>query len=85
MTGWLVAALALMVLGLGPVLWLGTHGEAAARLVGLELGASITALTLLVLAQAAGQSQLLIVPLVLVVLSFAGTLVFTRLLATRQR
>jgi multisubunit Na+/H+ antiporter MnhF subunit len=37
-----------------------------------------------VLAQASGQAQLLIVPLVLVVLSFAGTLVFTRLLATQE-
>jgi multisubunit Na+/H+ antiporter MnhF subunit len=84
-TGWLFAALALMVVGLGPALWLGAHGDAVARLVGSELGAAITVLVLIVLAQASGQAQLMIVPLVLVVLSFAGTLVFTRLLATRHR
>lgn len=55
-----------------------------ARLVGLELGSSITVLILLLLAQVAGQSQFLIVPLTLVLLSFAGTLVFTRLLASRS-
>jgi multisubunit Na+/H+ antiporter MnhF subunit len=85
MTGWLLAALALMVVGLGPALWLGAHGDAVSRLVGLELGSATTVLVLLTLAQASGQAQLMIVPLVLVVLSFAGTLVFTRLLAAKQR
>lgn len=85
MTGWLLAALALMVVGLGPALWLGARGDAVARLVGLELGGATAVLVLLVLGQASGQAQLMIVPLVLVVLSFAGTLVFTRLLAARQR
>jgi multisubunit Na+/H+ antiporter MnhF subunit len=84
-TGWLLAALALMVVGLGPALWLGARGAAIARIVGLELGGAITVLVLMVLAQASGQAQLMIVPLVLVVLSFAGTLVFTRLIAARQR
>ena len=82
MNGWLLAALALMALGLGPALWLGCRQDAVARLVGLELGSAVTVLALLALAQAAGQAQLLVVPLVLVVLSFAGTLVFTRLLGT---
>lgn len=85
MTGWLLAALALMLVGLGPALWLGARGDAVARLVGLELGGATTVLVLLVLAEASGQAQLMIVPLVLVVLSFAGTLVFTRLLTTRHR
>jgi multisubunit Na+/H+ antiporter MnhF subunit len=84
MTGWLLAALVLIVLGIGPAMWLGVRGDAVARLIGLELGTAATVLTLLVLAQASGQAQLLIVPLVLVVLSFAGTLVFTRLLATQE-
>jgi len=84
-TGWLFAALTLMVVGLGPALWLGARGDAIARLVGLELGGATTVLVLLALSQAAGQAQLMIVPLVLVVLSFAGTLVFTRLLAARHR
>jgi multisubunit Na+/H+ antiporter MnhF subunit len=81
---WMLAALVLMVAGLGPALWLGARGDAVDRLVGLELGSALTVLVLFLLAQAAGQSSLLIVPLVLVLLSFAGTLVFTRLLGLRR-
>lgn len=80
---WYVAGLALLAGGLLPAAWLAARGGPAERLVGLELAAAVTALLLLVLAQAGGQSSLLIVPLVLVVLSFAGTLVFTRLLGPR--
>ncbi len=39
---------------------------------------------MLALCQAFNQSSYLIVPLVLVLLSFAGTLVFTRLLGARM-
>jgi len=77
---WYVAGLALLVGGLLPAAWLGMRGSPVERLVGLELVAAVTTVLLLVLAQAGGQSSLLVVPLVLVVLSFAGTLVFTRLL-----
>ncbi|MFC5948686.1 monovalent cation/H+ antiporter complex subunit F [Pseudonocardia lutea] len=77
---WYVAGLALLAGGLLPAAWLGMRGGPVERLVGLELVAAVTTLLLLVLAQAGGQSSLLVVPLVLVVLSFAGTLVFTRLL-----
>jgi multisubunit Na+/H+ antiporter MnhF subunit len=80
---WLVAAGVLMAGGLGPALWLGARGEAVERLVGLELGGALTVLVLMLLSQATGQSSLLLVPLVLVLLSFAGTLVFTRLLGSR--
>jgi multisubunit Na+/H+ antiporter MnhF subunit len=80
---WLLGALVLMGAGLGPALWLGARGSAAERLVGMELGSAVAVLVLLLLSQAAGQSSLLIVPLVLVPLSFAGTLVFTRLLSPR--
>jgi multisubunit Na+/H+ antiporter MnhF subunit len=83
MTAWLLGALVLMVAGLGPALWLGARGPAAERLVGVELGSAVGVLVLLLLSQATGQSSLLIVPLVLVPLSFAGTLVFTRLLSPR--
>jgi multisubunit Na+/H+ antiporter MnhF subunit len=72
-----------MVGGLGPALWLGARGGPTQRLVGLELAGSVTVLVLLLLAQAAGQAQFLVLPLVLVLLSFAGTLVFTRLLGSR--
>jgi multisubunit Na+/H+ antiporter MnhF subunit len=84
MTSWLIGAVVLMVGGLGPALWLGSRGEPVHRLVGLQLGSSVTVLILLLLSQVAGQSQFLIVPLVLALLSFAGTLVFTRLLAPRR-
>lgn len=83
MNAWLLAAVVLMVGGLGPALWLGARGDEVDRLVGLELGSALTVLVLFLLVQATGQSALLIVPLVLVLLSFAGTLVFTRLLGSR--
>jgi multisubunit Na+/H+ antiporter MnhF subunit len=53
------------------------------RLVGLALASSVGTLTLLVAIQGDGQSSYLIVPLVLVLLSFAGTLVYTRLLGPK--
>ncbi|MFI6452722.1 monovalent cation/H+ antiporter complex subunit F [Streptosporangium amethystogenes] len=77
---WLASALALMVGGLGPALWIGARGEPIDRLVGLDLAAALCTLCLLLLAQGFGQSSYLIAPLVLAMLSFAGTLVFTRLL-----
>lgn len=83
MNPWSVAAFVLVVGALGPALWLGARGGPAQRLVGLELCSSVTVLVLLLLAQAVGQSQFLILPLALVLLSFAGTLVFTRLLGSR--
>jgi multisubunit Na+/H+ antiporter MnhF subunit len=43
----------------------------------------VSVLVLMLLAQDSGQSSVLVLPLVLVVLSFAGTLVFTRLLGGR--
>jgi multisubunit Na+/H+ antiporter MnhF subunit len=82
-SGWLVGAVVLMVGGLGPALWLGARGGAVARLVGLELAGAVSVLVLMLLAQDSGQSSVLVLPLVLVVLSFAGTLVFTRLLGGR--
>jgi len=83
MNGWEIATLVLMVGGLAPALWLACRGDALARLVGLELASSVGVLTSLVAIQAVGQSSYLIVPLVLVLLAFAGTLVFTRLLRAR--
>jgi len=83
MTVWLLGTVILMIGGLGPALWLASRGDPVHRLVGLELASSNTVLVLLLLSQDAGQSQFLVVPLVLAVLSFAGTLVFTRLLANR--
>jgi multisubunit Na+/H+ antiporter MnhF subunit len=75
----LLAGLLLVVLA-GPGLVLAGRGSATARLAGLQLASAVTVLLLTVLAVAMGQPSLLIVPLVAVLLSFAGTLVFTRLL-----
>jgi multisubunit Na+/H+ antiporter MnhF subunit len=81
MTGYTVLTAILMVGGLGPAAWLGARGRPEHRLVGLEIGGPVTVLILMLLSQVTGQSSSLIVPLVLALLSVAGTLVFTRLLA----
>jgi multicomponent Na+:H+ antiporter subunit F len=70
----------LLVGGLGPVLLMGAVGTVLQRLVALEIGGSIIALFLLVFVEVSGETYELIVPVVLVPLAFAGTLVFTRLL-----
>lgn len=73
--------LGLLVLGLAPSLLLSSRGDADERLVGLQLVAAIAVLVLVLFSQVAeGQSYDLVLPLALVPLSFAGTLVFTRLL-----
>jgi multisubunit Na+/H+ antiporter MnhF subunit len=84
MTAWLVAAGVLMVGGLVPAMVIAYRDTAERRLVGLGLAATIGTLVMVVLCQALNQSSYLIVPLVLVLLSFVGTLVFTRLLGTRD-
>lgn len=84
MNWWLVAVGALLVGGLVPAMALAYRGPDRQRLVGLELAGSVTVLVLLLFIQAINQSSYLIVPLVLVLLSFAGTLVFTRLLGSRR-
>lgn len=83
MNAWLLAAAVLMVGGLVPGMVLAYRGPAARRLAGLQLTGSVAALVVVLLSVGTGQSGYLIVPLVMVLLSFAGTLVFTRLLAAR--
>lgn len=80
MTVWVIAAGVLLVGGLVPAMVLAGRGPAAHRLLGLELAGASGVIALMVLCQAMNQSSYLIVPLVLVLMSFAGTLVFTRLL-----
>jgi multisubunit Na+/H+ antiporter MnhF subunit len=55
-------------------------GRSFNRLVALEMGTTITVLFMLVFVEVSNQPSELILPLVLVPLSVAGTLVFTRLL-----
>jgi multicomponent Na+:H+ antiporter subunit F len=78
--GWLIAASALLVGGLLPALWLGATGSAVRRLIGLQLAMVVLVPELILLSMAFGQPSYLIVPVVLVVASFAGTLVYARLL-----
>ena len=83
MTGYTVCALALVVGGLGPALWITARGTAVDRLVGVEAISVVSVVIMLLLAQITGESYYLGVPLVLAPLSVAGTLVFTRLLGRR--
>ncbi|HEY0495717.1 MAG TPA: monovalent cation/H+ antiporter complex subunit F [Kutzneria sp.] len=83
MSGWEIATMALLLGGMVPALALVARGGPVDRLVGLELASVVGTLTLLVAIQGDGQSSYLIVPLVLVLLAFAGTLVYTRLLGPK--
>lgn len=78
-----LAAFVLLVGAVTPALILAARGDAADRLVGLELSGSVAALVLTLLALGYDQTSYLIVPLVLALLSFAGALVYTRLLGPR--
>lgn len=80
MSVFLLAAAVLMVSGLGPAVLISSRGRAADRLVGLQLTGTVAVVVLLLLAHGYRQSSYLIVPTVLVLLSVAGILVFTRLL-----
>lgn len=84
MTGYTVCVLAMVIGGLGPGMWITARGSAVDRLVGLELVGVVSVVVMLVLAQLTGQSSYLVVPLVLAPLSVTGTLVFTRLLGSRD-
>ena len=80
-TAWLVFTTVLAVAGLGPAVVVGAFGKGVHRLVGLQFAGAITVLALLGFSAAVGQSSYLIVPLAVVLLAFAGTLVYTRLLS----
>jgi multisubunit Na+/H+ antiporter MnhF subunit len=80
----MICAAVLMVGGLAPALLLSARGTAIDRLVGLELVSSIGVVIMLLVAQITDQSHYLAAPLVLAPLSFAGTLVYTRLLGHRE-
>jgi multisubunit Na+/H+ antiporter MnhF subunit len=82
MSGYEVCALVLLV-ALLPALLVASRGDGVDRLVGLELVTGVGTALLIVLAQATKQSYYLSVPLVLVPMSLAGTLVYTRLLGRR--
>lgn len=81
MSGWLVFSAVLLVGGLVPALYAGTRGTGVVRLAGLQFAGAVTVLLLVALTVVFGQPSYLIVPLALVLLAYAGTLVFTRLLS----
>jgi multisubunit Na+/H+ antiporter MnhF subunit len=81
MNPWLLFAGVLTVAGLVPALVIGSRGEALHRVAGLQFAGPVVVLVLVAVSAAVGQPSYLIVPLALILLSFAGTLVFTRLLA----
>ncbi len=81
MNGWLVFSGVLLVAGLAPALYLAVRGSGVQRLPGLQFGGSVTVLLLIALSVVVEQPSYLIVPLALVLLTYAGTLVFTRLLS----
>ena len=83
MTGYTICAAVLVIGGLGPALLISARGAPIDRLVGLQMISSIGVVIMLVVTQITGQSYYLAVPLALAPLSFAGTLVFTRLLGRR--
>lgn len=84
MSAWLLGAVVLLLGGLAPAGWIASRGSPVDRLVGLELGSAVATVELMLFSQAVNESQYLIVPLVLALMSFAGTLVFTRLLGPRR-
>lgn len=84
MSGYQVDVLVLLVGGLGPALLLASQGSPSSRLIALELATAVATALFLLIAQVASLSFDLILPLAFVPLSFAGTLVFTRLLSSRR-
>lgn len=77
-----LAALALLAGVFVPGVWMAARGAARRRLVGLEFAGVGAVATLMVLAVSWRQDWTLIVPLVLALITFPGTLVYTRLLAS---
>jgi multisubunit Na+/H+ antiporter MnhF subunit len=77
------AGLVLIVGALAPAVYLGLRGDPLERLIGLQLSGALLVPAMLLLSYGYGQTSYLIVPLVLAVLSFAGVLVFLRLLGDR--
>lgn len=82
MTGFEICIVVLLAGGLGPALLLGCRGRPSNRLVGLELAGPVVTVVFFLMALVTKESYDLVLPSVLTPLSFAGTLVYTRLLAS---
>ncbi|MET7517570.1 MrpF/PhaF family protein [Streptomyces sp. NPDC005480] len=81
MNGWLVAAAALLALGVAPALWGASTGPVRRRVVAQNLATLLVCLVMLLLAQGYARTSYIDLALVLAVLGPAGTLVYARLLA----
>jgi multicomponent Na+:H+ antiporter subunit F len=79
MTGWFVAA-AVLVAALIPCGWVCLRRQFAEGVVAVQLAGTIASLALLVLAEAEQREPFGVLAVVLVALSFAGTLIFLRFL-----
>jgi multisubunit Na+/H+ antiporter MnhF subunit len=83
MTAWLAAAIALGA-ALVPLAVVGLRGSGLEGVVALELAGVIVSLGLMVLAEGFQRQSLADLGLVLVVMSFAGSLVFLRYFERRR-
>lgn len=81
MTGFAVCIVVLLVGGLGPAVVIGARGRPSRRLVGLEIGSAVVTTFFVLFTVVSGYGFDLTLPLVLAPMSFAGTLVYTRLLS----
>lgn len=79
---WLIGATALLA-GLGPCLVVALREPLLDALVAAELGATVTTLVLVLLAERYGRSSYFVLPIALAVLAFVGGLVFLRFLGER--
>ena len=80
-----MASLALLVGGLLPAIVLGGRGTTADRLVGMQLASTVGVAVMLCISVGTGDSMYLIVPMVLAVLAFAGSLVYFRQLGPHRQ
>lgn len=85
MTGFEICLVVLLVGGLAPALFLAAGGRPSNRLVGLELAGAVVTVAFFLIAMTTKESYDLVLPSVFTPLSFAGTLVYTRLLASAPR
>ncbi len=84
MTGYEVCEATVMIGGLTPALAMAARGRPGDRLIGVVLTGAVVTVAMLLMSNISAESYELIVPLVLVVLSVVGTLVFTRLIGGSQ-
>ena len=79
MNAWLIAV-AVLLTGLVPCLWVAMRGTIMSAMAALELASTITTLALLMIAQGIRRDPFMDLALVSAILSFAGALTFVRFL-----